>query len=298
MGIKNLYIESKPKEIRLGNFVILASPNAGKYWDEVDPYYTPDGELKQRQKGIRAGFPTTPYYADLGYEYEGDPKNHVGRAIELSERFLTILRLFKQGRIEGKLYRVWDKSSPDSQSKSLILHFGALNVPTDPYSYELGDNDIAQLQSFFTELYEVDQSRFSLAIDRFNDSYARERERDRFIDLLIALEALFSEGTDSIGYKIRLRCACFLGKFPGVLKSKHKVFEFLKTAYDQRSGILHGRKQSLDWVSQENNSKLEHLVRQSLIHMLLEAKNGDILTPDKLDRFLFLERFSENENMW
>lgn len=289
MGIKNLYIESEPKEIRLGNFVILASPNAGKYWDEVDPCYTPDGELEPRQKEIKLGFPTTPYYADLEYEYEGDPKNHVRRASELYERVITILRLFKQGRIEGELYRVWDKSSPDSQSKGLILYFGALNVPTDPDSYELGDNDIAQLQSFFTGLYEVDQSRFSLAIDRFNDSYARERERDRFIDLLIALEALFSEDPDSIGYKIRLRCACFLDKFPGVLKSKHKVFEFLKIAYKQRSSIVHEKKQSLKWASQENNSKLEYLVRQSLIHMLLESKTGNVLTPDKLDQFLFLE---------
>jgi hypothetical protein len=52
VGIKNLYIESEPKEIRLGNFVILASPNARKYWDEVDPRYTPDGELEPRQKEI------------------------------------------------------------------------------------------------------------------------------------------------------------------------------------------------------------------------------------------------------
>lgn len=277
----NFNFIGKLKEVRFGDLLICSPPaNARTYHEEVGP----DG--KPWYSGTaNINFPAFPY-VDL--EYESDPEHYVEQARKLCQRLVTLLRLFKKGRVHGVPYRIWDKLVPGDFLDTLIKDFSKVGLVTTRHMYELGDNDIEKLQSFFKALAEVDQSSFSVAISRFNDSYTREEDRDRFIDLLIALEALFGESGDSVGYKIRLRCACFLGRFPEIGEDKRQVFDFLKEAYDKRSDILHGRRKSLDWTSGKTCLKLENLVRQSIVHMLLEAKAGNVLTPDKLDQFLFL----------
>jgi hypothetical protein len=59
---------------------------------------------------------------------------------------------------------------------------------------------------------------------------------------VIAAEALFGAGeTHEVGYKVRLRAAAFLGSDA---KSRLRIFEEFKAAYDARSLIAHGGKPS------------------------------------------------------
>ena len=277
----NLHLLGKSKEVRLGEFVIYSPPaNARRYDKKIGPngkpWYSASADMN---------FPSFPY---IDLEYESDAEHYRERAIELSQPFVTLLRLFKEGRVHGRLWRVWNKLAPGDLLNQIVTDFSALDLVETHYIYKLDDDDIAKLEVFYETLTGVGQSNFLVAISRFNDSYTRKKDSDRFIDLLIALEALFGEGSDSVGYKIRLRCACFLHKFAEVGESKQRIFEFLKRAYDERSNILHGRQKSLDWASEKTCLKLENLVRQSIVHMLLQAKTGSILTPGKIDQFLFL----------
>lgn len=271
----------KLKELRFGDFLICSPPaDARTYHEEVSPdgktWYSATSDMN---------FPAFPY-VDL--EYESDPEHYLLQARKLCQELVTLLRLFKEGSVHGVPYRIWDKIVPGDLLNTLVKDINNLGLFTTKHMYELGDNDIEKLQSFFIVLSEVDQSSFSVAISRFDDSYKREEERDRFIDLLIALEALFGESGDSVGYKIRLRCACFLGICSDIGDDKQQIFDFLKEAYGKRSDILHGRQKSVEWASGDVCLKLENLVRQSIVHMLLQAKDGNVLTPEKLDQFLFL----------
>lgn len=292
--LANLHLRGNSKEIRLGEFVICSPPaNAYSYDEEIGP----TGEPQFIGTG-NLNFPVSPYI-DLGYE--SDVERYRERATKLAQSFVTLLRLFKEGRVYGKPWRVWDKSAPGNVLNQMVKDHSILDLVLDSVKthtiYELDDDDIVELETFYQTLAGVEQSSFLVAISRFNDSYSRKKDSDRFIDLLIALEALFGEDSDSIGYKIRLRCACFLHKFGRVGEGKQQIFKFLKRAYDERSNILHGRQKSLDWASEEVCLKLENLVRQSIVHMLLQAKSGNVLTPGKLDQFLFLAESEEREDV-
>lgn len=290
VGLYNLFFVGKSREVRLGEFVVYSPPaNAYRYEERLD-----SGGKTWYSGTMDLTFPPVPY---MDLEYESDPEHYVERAKELCQPLVTLLRLFKEGRVHGMPCRIWDKLAAGDVLETLVKDSIPLNLIQTELTYKLDDNDIAKLEAFFAALVGVDQSDFSVAISRFNDSYARGTERDRFIDLLIALEALFGDGGDSVGYKISLRCACFLGKFPGVGEGKQQIFDFLKKTYNERSDILHGRRKSLDWASVETCLKLENLVRQSIVRMLLEAKAGNALTPAKLDRLLFLAQSKHSENV-
>jgi hypothetical protein len=277
----NLCFAGESRGVSLGKFILCSPPaDAWKYEDKIGPNGKPWYSGSQN-----LNFPGSPY---IDMEYESDDEHCRQRAAELSQPIVTLLRLFKEGRVHGRPFRVWNKLNPGELLSQMASDLSLLDLVETRNTYKLSDNDIAKLKEFYVTLSEVDQSPFLVAISRFNDSYTRKKDSDRFIDLLIALEALFGEGGDSVGYKIRLRCACFLYRFAGVQEDKQRIFQFLKRAYDERSNILHGRQKSLDWASEEKCLNLENIVRRSIIHMLLQAKAGNILTPDKIDQFLFL----------
>ena len=277
----NLYLSGKSEQVRLGNLVICSPPaNAHKYEEKIGlngkPWYSGTFNMN---------FPGFPY---VDFEYESDSKYYRARARELSQSCVTLLRLFKEGQVHGSLFRVWNKLSPSDLFSEMGTDYSPLNLLETHHAYKLDDDDETALEVLYETLTGVDQTPFSVAISRFNDSYTRKKDSDRFIDLIVALEALFGDGGDSVGYKIRLRCASFLHRFVGAEEGKQRIFEFLKRAYDERSNILHGRQESLDWASEETCLNLENIVRRSIVHMLLQAKTGNILTPDKIDQLLFL----------
>jgi len=49
-----------------------------------------------------------------------------------------------------------------------------------------------------------------IPLGRFHDSYARQSERDKLIDLCVALESLYVREKDELAYRLALRCAYFL----------------------------------------------------------------------------------------
>lgn len=78
------------------------------------------------------------------------------------------------------------------------------------------------------------------AIQRFNSSYEKPNSEDALVDLVIALESLFLLGGErgEYAYRLGMRVAGLL-EFVG--EERHKTFEFVVSAYKQRSNVVHGQ---------------------------------------------------------
>ena len=78
----------------------------------------------------------------------------------------------------------------------------------------------------------------SIAIDRFNLALEERDEKDRIIDLSIALEALFSTGSEDLTHKLRLRISVLVGQDDN---ESNFLFDFINKAYEIRSKLVHGK---------------------------------------------------------
>jgi len=79
-----------------------------------------------------------------------------------------------------------------------------------------------------------------ISIARFNDAFERKEGEDKFIDNVVALEALFSKEDDPFtGTTVRLsrRIALFLESDP---HKRKEIFCGMVTLYDARGKIIHG----------------------------------------------------------
>lgn len=85
------------------------------------------------------------------------------------------------------------------------------------------------------------KSYLRVAIDYLLNSKTTERNEDRLINCMIAIEALFG-GRNELKYRISHRVASLLGKNDG---SREEIFTTMKKLYDKRSDIVHGRKTEL-----------------------------------------------------
>jgi hypothetical protein len=74
-------------------------------------------------------------------------------------------------------------------------------------------------------------------VHRFSEVTTRSSLADRHVDLVIALESMFSEGGDSISYKVSRR-ASVMARPIGLPAAT--IYQFVRDAYNARSQIVHG----------------------------------------------------------
>lgn len=120
---------------------------------------------------------------------------------------------------------------------SSVVHLSYFSLT----SYELREGELDELKAIY-RLVATETAHFpdplTLALSRFHDYFGRTNEADGLLDLVIALEALFSGGDQKIRYGLSLRCSYFLE--PDFQKRK-QIFDRLRDIYDVRSFIVHGR---------------------------------------------------------
>lgn len=216
---------------------------------------------------------------------------------------LTRLRLFKRGRLWGSLYRVNEVAHPGirtgadiseslrrrpDQPPSPPLHAGLTS--SFRYLYQIDKDSVERLRDFVGQIGKVSGKDFALAIRRFHQSFDRDLPEDQALDLFIALESLLSDDPEAVRYKIALRAAHLVGQNR---IDRLNINKFLKTAYNKRSGIVHGRETAIGWLrrksySERNNiDELEDIVRRVLRALLEKACDGMVLKPADLDEALF-----------
>jgi hypothetical protein len=84
-----------------------------------------------------------------------------------------------------------------------------------------------------------------ISVGRFNSSFDKHLNEDKLIDYFIAFEALFTKENDSISYRLPLRVAIFAGDDP---LERERIFSIVRTGYDLRSSLAHGKDQLTDSV--------------------------------------------------
>lgn len=99
---------------------------------------------------------------------------------------------------------------------------------------------------------------------------SREAIED-FIDLVTALEALYSDGTGELRYKISLRASILIEKDSS---KRHDLFEKLKDMYDARSKIVHGGEVPLERKYRRYKYELTEIIQKSLLKFIELAQSG------------------------
>jgi hypothetical protein len=195
-------------------------------------------------------FTTTEYVLRLSYEEpkvigrspepEVPPVGDRPDASQLLLEILTVFRLFKKGAVT--IPGVVTVHGGGGQM------FGPLApLPTIHGSdYTLDDNEASELVALWSNLRGPALKRrhfIQTAVRRFLYAGERTRVEDRFVDLMIAAEAMFlgekrkGETTTELTHKIATRFAYFLAKDA---PTRRKRFEHMKNAYGARSSIVHG----------------------------------------------------------
>ena len=152
----------------------------------------------------------------------------------------SALRLFKSGAVSYDLVRAkptsWELHGSYPLT-SLIVTRPSVGTPYALSKKEIPD--FLQFWSSFQKARKRTRRRIDVALRRFNFAYERVRPEDRLIDYLIGFEALLLlEGErQELEYRLALRGCVLLGKTE---KGRKAVFQELKTAYRERSNIVHG----------------------------------------------------------
>lgn len=229
------------------------------------------------------------------------------RALQENERnlrtVLTALRLIKPGTLGYRISLF--EPVEDIGHTAWIESF----MPVDQQAwgegeYRLDESDIETLQTFWAEnkdrLFNLDQlGALQIAISRFEMSYHKNRYIDKFLDLMIAMEALYLTGNEQMemGCRMSQRAALLLGLDR---YSRMEIRGRIKDLYDIRSKLVHGAdpdKAKRKSKYFKNNSEFELMsflksyVRNSIIKFLSfceDSKSIDKklakLDDDALDR--------------
>ncbi len=161
-------------------------------------------------------------------------------ASKLFDEACSALRLFKQGAVGYANLRMestsWD---PIGGIRTLGSGVGG-RLRGSPYLFT---EDETQAFSEFWPVYQkcrqVKRNRIEIALRRMNFAYERARPEDKLMDYLIGFEALLlkKEEKQELAYRLALRGSILLADKPD---ERIRIFSELKTAYNERSNIVHG----------------------------------------------------------
>ena len=102
------------------------------------------------------------------------------------------------------------------------------------------------------------------AIDYYNRALADERIEEKFIDLMISLESLFSQENDELALRYSLRIAFIVGCEQE--NKRTEIFKLTKKLYNKRSKIVHGTSERE--LEYEDISKFEKIINQAIRRMI------------------------------
>lgn len=220
------------------------------------------------------------------------------------EIVLTALRLIKGGTIGYRLslYEIIPKPKNRDIPHPLAM-FSPHQAAYAEGEYRLSEGDVEELRTFWSEIKEAlvkgkELGALHLAISRFESSYLKAEHADKFIDLMISMEALYlkKEEKQELKYRLSQRAALLLEQDR---EKRIRTRNRIKKLYNKRSEIVHG---NLDAASFEEVSELKDYVRTSLkkFLMLYCEYTGNIehfmkCISEKLDELAVSSDFGEGQ---
>lgn len=230
----------------------------------------------------------------LEKEYEIDSSN-LGEFQQKQRNLrtvLTALRLIKPGTL-GYRVSAWEPLEDVRENASIIQSFYSPDqLAWGEGEYRLEKEDIEILQRFWSEnqdrLFKLEKlGAMQRAISRFEMSYLKYEHVDKFLDLMIAMEALYIKGGERMeSYRMSQRAALMLESDQD---KRMELRKRIKELYKIRSRLVHGGslKIKADGRSEpEIVLELKNYVRRSIRKFLLiceDAKSIDRQI-DELDK--------------
>jgi len=105
---------------------------------------------------------------------------------------------------------------------------------------KIDKEEVDPLRRLYGEMHRLRTGAFRVALSRFDSALDRQSPEDKFIDLWIGLEALFSP-RDEVRYRLALRIAHFLAD-DAAASEREEIYSTVLDLYDLRSDVVHGRK--------------------------------------------------------
>lgn len=185
-------------------------------------------------------------------------------ARELPQSFLSCLQLVINKRVElGPILirasiplfegQTWPGVSPLERAE-----YGALNA------HKLSATDVVRARRLVQAFGKLQESGFDLALDLYTSHLRRHDERERAVDIAIALENLYlslSGGGGELRYRFSIHVATFSRRLPPTERVSRSTAEAL---YRARSDVVHGNKPLAKNIELLNSAGAR-LVRATLI---------------------------------
>ena len=277
----------QPLPVRFGPFKLDESPNYELYLEERGyEFGAKEGKQPKWEYPVSLLYVESEIIVKAGEypEYAAD---------QTFEQLEGMLRLFQEGHIYLRRHpHLWHLEEGVPKPEFFFVPQPIKPEPATLYErrpYRLDDETLGEFVDFFNSYWDVlrrESGRLRNALHRFSASCEARTLADRLTELVIALDALFGDGADSLAYKIALRCASLLYP-PG--EARERAFKTIKKVYGERSELLHGAKLDTKFPPEEI-CQLEGDVRRAIVKFFNEHKAGrPINKVEELDRLLFFE---------
>lgn len=214
---------------------------------------------------------------DTFFDYSSFPPPGYEKAKQKIDSFITLLRLFKGSdlRIENYFSSLSSLFVP-----SFVSYSGSLSQRAGKDYSLVDEKEIRRLRAFFNKLFPALQklsrlpSSMQIGIEYFNSSFQKMQTHERFIDLMIALDALFGVKYETT-YRVPLRVACFLEKDKTKrIEIRNEIEKILRL----RGSLFHGDVHPASKRKEIENSKIytEDIVRRAIVELLTQHLKGKI----------------------
>jgi hypothetical protein len=220
------------------------------------------------------------YALETTFCYNKDEPFNLETGTKLFESVVTALRLFKNGSTDFTFvcYR------SNSWQPALQEQYAETNFPKfdEKLKYELNTEESKNFIAFwkrYKKSFSTNKEKFvKIALERFNLATEDDSLENKIIDYCISLEALYSNESNELTFKLSNRVAVLLGKND---LERSEIKRLVKCAYTLRSSIVHGgditdSKQLRNFTSpQDFLAKVNQIVRKSILNFVNLTKNNN-----------------------
>jgi hypothetical protein len=212
---------------------------------------------------------------------------------EQIEELISALRLLKEGYIGASLILFRPPLSDKATTLMPIAYdLYSLTPPVnlalgqmDDITFYLSECEVNTVHHILQLLKQIIEKKKDLPIRRFNSSYEKPNKADKFLDLMITYETLFSgKRTDSVTHKLAWRFSRLLGNDSEQCSA---LYDDMKKLYERRSTLVHGDNDDVDSTSVQ---QLQDYMRRSIKEYLKEMDRKSFKTNNQFTHYLDFEK--------
>lgn len=234
---------------------------------------------------VKAKFPKRKEF----YKYPSFPEPGHKDLIQNIRNFSILLRIFKSGDfLVGSYHTVVSSHFTPGEVRSGEIKY------SNGYQYPLVDKSEIIRFRYFVKKYlpsieslDTLPTGLQIGLEYLNSSYEKIKVHEKFIDIMIALDALLGTQAET-SYRLSLRASCFLSS----KKTERKeIYKHIKDALKLRGKIVHGDihpNQINQTDIEQNKLYIENIVRRLLVKLLSLHVEGELTNDYKKD---FDEKF-------